>query len=283
MSEHLSQQQRDDYVSESKRQAREVLQIPKLQQRLGGYADLLNTLSESVVSVKVDEGIVHSHDVHPRHVPATVIRVGEKATRLSSLDLFDGHQLEAIRADYGDEYAGNIIEKYKNAVADGESGVLPPFKDQFGYAHSNAQLLDESGEVIRGRPMLVMNWEATQQHYSDAPVWLHELMHVHQNRQLAIWNPEVINFAAQSLSRELEGYAVSAMIILGIQEAGREDEFLASTPRSSLDMMLEIEEIRARANRYETDPYAATREVAEELIGHRYGITSFLSRKILNK
>lgn len=283
MTEQLSQQQRDDYIEESKRQALEVLQIPQVQQRLGVYASELYSLANSVQSVKVDNGIVHSHEVHPRLVPATVIRVGEKVTRLSAQDMFDEHQLETIRSNYGDTYTENIIEKYRSAVASGGSGVLPSFNEQFGYAHSNAQLLDEGGEVVRGRPMLVMNWDSTDRQHSDAPVLLHELIHVYQNRRYPIWNPEIIDFNAQRLTRELEGYAVSAMIILGIQDAGRQHEFLTSTPQPSQDIMLEIEAIRARANRYETDPYAATRQVGEELIAGRYGITSFLVGKILNK
>lgn len=283
MTEHLSQQQRDAYITASQRQAQEVLQIPEVQYRLGGYANELFVLTQSVVSARVEDGIVHSYDVHPRLTPATVIRVGEAAARVASRDLFDEHQWESMRHDHDDAQVNDLVGRYKR-VAEGKTNNLYPFDRELAHMHTQDVVKNRPPKIrLKGRPMVVFNWDASQRQSVDAPVWFHELEHVKQARKLSIWNPEVLDPDAQELSWELEGYSVAAMTILGIQDAGRQKEFLSSIPRISLDRTLEIEEIRKRANRYETDPYAASREVSEELISNSYGITEFLANKIQNK
>lgn len=283
MSEHLSQQQRDAYVTESKRQALEVLQIPEVRRRLGGYADTLFALVGSVDSVGVNDGIVQAHETAPKHVPATVMRAGESALRLlSPPGHLDDFQRESLLREYGEDKARDIESRYGRLV-EGKTRTLQ-LGQELAHTHSDVRHVGDDGEIIKGRPMLIFNWDKSAPSYTDAPITLHELMHVRQARKVPVWgNPEMLTFDARDLSDELEGYSVAAMTILGIQDAGRQNEFLSSIPQRSLERTLEIEEIRDRANKYETDPYAATHMVTKELMHHEHGITDFLADKIRNK
>lgn len=283
MTEHLTQQQRDDYIEESKRHALEVLQIPEVRRRLGDYTDVLITLTGSIEPVRVESDIAYAHETSPKRVPATVMRAGESALRLlSPPGHLDDIQRESLQRGYGEHKAQDIESRYARLV-EGKTRTLQ-LADEIAHTHTDVRYIGDDGEIIKGRPMLVFNRDRSAPSHTDAPVTLHELMHVRQARKVPIWgNPEILTFDARDLSGELEGYSVAAMTILGIQDAGRQAEFLTSIPRTSLERTLEIEEIRAHANKYEADPYAATYAVANELTNREHGITDFLANKIRNK
>lgn len=281
MTEHLTQQQRDAYVAESKLQAQEVLRIPEVQRRLGAYTDILYGLTSSIESARVESGIVYANEVSPRHIPVTVMKAGESALRLLSPRGLDDFQRESLFRVYGENRARDIVSRHELLIK-GKTKTLQLGKE-VAHTHSDVRYIGDDGEIVKGRPMLVFNQDRSASSHTDAPVTFHELMHVWQARKVPIWSPETLSFDARDLSDELEGYAVAAMTILGIQDAGRQNEFLTSIPQDSLARALQIEEIRARANKHELDPYTATETVAEELIDHSLGITEFLATKIQNK
>lgn len=281
MTEHLTQTQRDDYIDASKRHALEVLDIPEVQRRLGGYVNTLFALTNSVVPAAVENRMIVASEAPSKALPVTVLRAGEEAMRLVAGSPFDAYQREAMRQKYGEAGAQWIISDYKRMQRGRSSVSLQPFESQVAYTHTQG-VHNARGERIMGRPMVAFNYDRSALPYADAPVWFHDFMHAQQAREMPVWDAN-INVAAMALSQELEGYRVGAMTILGIQEAGRQGEFLASIPRDSLDRTLEIEEIRVMANRYETDPYAATRKVAQELVNNGHPITSFLKDKIASK
>ena len=282
MSEQLTQAQRDAYIDESRRVALETLQIPEVQHRLSGYAQVLFTLSESVVSAPVKNEVVITHGVGTDKTPAIAVGSSESLRRMVPGDFFDDHQRQTIQAQHSDQHLSHVTQLFKHAYRDSPFEHLD-FPVSSPAAVHTVNPLDGQGKMVKGRPLVVFNSDKSLQPYIAPPIWNHELTHVGQARNLVIWDKSLINFNERHLSEELEAYAVGAMTILGIQDADRQSQLLASLSNESIDRLLEVEDIRAHANKYESDPFAATVKVANELVATNHGITPFLRERIKNR
>lgn len=275
MSEQLTQKQRETFVESSRQVAQEVLHIPEVQDRLGYHASNLYALTNQILQMPVENGLVHIDKYDPTHDTITTIalRMGEKAARVVSATPFDAHQYKTAVEHYGKDQAGALQQEYLSLR--GPTSNLYMFSNELAYVHTDdVRTTDDKG--IKAQPILALNYDRSNGSFTDAAVTLHELAHVRQTRELPVRNSREIAFANRDLSQELEGYYVSAMTILGIQDANRQREFLTSIPQESIDRALKVEEIRSAINKYELDPFAANKVIASELMKHNLGITPFL-------
>lgn len=279
MKEPLTQAQRDTYVDTTRRHTIEVLQIPEVQRRLGSYVNELFALTNSMTSVDVTQGIIADHGDRMRKTPVAVLRVGEQALRMSSQFPFDAHQYDILAKRLGKKDTDALEQGYIRIAGPNSLAPMHVFNNELGYVMTHPFNLGDSGLAHNG-PLLALNYDRSELPYASAPLTLHELGHVRQRREAPIWSTDEVERDMTELSDELEGYAISAMTILGIQDAHLERQYLASMPQVSIDKALEVEEIRSLANRYEIDPYAATAKVASELLKNGHGISPFLARQI---
>lgn len=279
MTEQLTQQQRDDYIDESRRVALETLQIPEVQRRLGGYAQELFALTNSTVSTPVKNGILAVQTVTTNKLPVTVLRSEENFDRMVTTEPFDDYQRQSILDQYGEMHLNKVTRLFRQRYRD---QIVEPLdvSDYAGAAIHTINPKDLQGNMIKGRPLALFMADKSLLPHIAPPIWNHELIHAIQARRLPIWNKSLIDFHAHNLSEELEAYAVGAMTILGIQDADRQSKLLASLSTESIDRLLEVDDIRAQANRYETDPYAASAKVADELVAAKHGITPFLRKRV---
>lgn len=282
MSEKLTPEQQISYVENTRQMAREVLRVPEVQQRLGGHAAQLYALAGAISPVVVERETVSTAHLDSKRIPTLVSRSGERIVRLAGGPNFDYYQMQTLSRELPPAEARIVLQEYEHSV-NRRTNVLMPFQNELAYTStSDAEM--EDGSTVKGWPLIALNYDASRgASFASPPVVLHELAHVRHARELPVWNPNKINMRSRDLSEELEGYHIAAMIILGIQDAGLQREYLSSLPVVSMEKTLEVESIRQESNKYESDPFAGSHSVAAELIRKKYPITDFLRRAINQK
>lgn len=273
-----SPDQRYTFVENTIAHTYEALKIPAVRRYLGSLAEELSYILDSSVSAEVDaEGVVGNGAANKDKLQIAALGMGERAIRSSQSGGLNAKQIESLTIQFGKQKADNINIEFGQKLL--EQKPLHVLENELGYVHSGYTPLP-GNKVLHDQPMMILNYDASFLPHADSPLFLHEATHALQLiRRPLVEYTQGFSVHHDAISRELEAYHVTAMVILGIQQSGREKQLLSSIPFGKIHKALKIEGIRKR-NAEESAPFAATPKVAAAMVKNGLGFTSFLKDTI---
>lgn len=292
MAEKLTSKERFAYTVNSIDHAKDVLDLRQVRMRLGDYADRLAEFTDfdNIAFADVRDGELRVPSNNSQ-LPIAVFRPDEIVLRRPMERPLDDHQINYLE-QHGGPYVRRWVEDSLKTSQHNNPHDFPA--DRMGYlptlgtAHAVTVSLNWANDdhyAMQGRPIVVYNAKPNRPPFAAAPVTLHEFMHVRQFREtpLRYLQESSWTYEQYQVAIELEAYYVMAMTILGIQDAGREREFLANLRPSNVKFALDIEHMRKNVNMHEDNPFEPSPEIIDGLVADNLAITDSLKQRIESK
>lgn len=257
----------------------ETLHVPEVRARLGEYALRLNDVVVRSRYAPVDsDDFLDVKETQPSLVPVVARHMGERAVLHARDSGMNAHQIEALGRDSDPAIArahAQSLDRYFQM--NNSHGVLGEVNEWSEIAAAGSNYRLRGDELTFGRPYVSMNMNARMNGRFSPVVFLHEATHILQREANPVRSADL--FQHDNIRNELEAYHISAQIILGYTDAGKQAELLAHTSTEMLDQTLRIEEVRAR---YQTskDPFTPSEAVVQGMFDSELGITHEMARII---
>lgn len=276
----MNQTEKESSVRRLQEDSLEMLNVPEVKSRLGGYATRLSDAVERTGIVNVDtEGFLDIKGYRTAFIPVVARYIGERAILRAEDSGMNMRQIESLTSKHDAHIAKVSSEKLQHHFIDTQShSELTVFDEGTGLAVTSTNQWAPNDEiVVLGRPYLSMNMNSRVNGKFSPVVFLHEMTHILQNEADPIRKIET--YKRDKVRRELEAYYVAAQIIIGYKDAGRQAELLEHSDRREMDGARKIEEVRS-TYQLEDDLFSPNDKVIKALVDNRLAITRELGELV---
>lgn len=263
----------------------ELVRTPSVEDRLGTYAVQLTALLERSVAVGVDgQDYLDIPNRQREIIPVNARRIGQKAILHAYDSGLNQAQIDAIQLSHGDGKGYVAAKKTEQFFTESpKHGSLPTFegRDQQGVTTNNLWS-PNSKTSVHGRPVVLMNIDASVGEQLSPVVFLHEMTHVLQKERKPIQGKASLTpskRAQNRLENELEANYAAVTLVEGMRDAKRLGEVSTQLTKKEMLWAIDTELTRRKYQANEDMPFYPNRPMVQalaekDLIGEK--ITSSL-------